>query len=227
MIKNIPLSQEQQQLILGSLLGDGYCNRKRQIIKFCQCEKQKEYLEYKYSFFNSDEVYGIYKREYKEGYIGYSFEFPNIKHKYDTLYSYIGKYLYSNEGRKKISPSYLKELSPLGLAIWWMDDGSLCNSKGNRWGKLCTECFNYEEHILLQKYFKEKWNIDVKITKEKDKYYFINFNATALRKLISIIYKYVLEVPCMVYKIDMDYKNNLNLGEFQEVYDYIKRKINK
>ena len=227
MINNIPLSQEQQQLVLGSLLGDGYCNRKRQIIKFCQCEKQKEYLEYKYSFFNSDEVYGIYKREYKEGYIGYSFEFPNIKHKYDTLYSYIGKYLYSNEGRKKISPSYLKELSPLGLAIWWMDDGSLCNSKGNRWGKLCTECFNYEEHILLQKYFKEKWNIDVKITKEKDKYYFINFNATALRKLISIIYKYVLEVPCMVYKIDMDYKNNLNLGEFQEVYDYIKRKINK
>ena len=227
MINNIPLSQEQQQLVLGSLLGDGYCNRKRQIIKFSQCEKQKEYLEYKYSFFNSDEVYGIYKREYKEGYIGYSFEFPNIKHKYDTLYSYIGKYLYSNEGRKKISPSYLKELSPLGLAIWWMDDGSLCNSKGNRWGKLCTECFNYEEHILLQKYFKEKWNIDVKITKEKDKYYFINFNATALRKLISIIYKYVLEVPCMVYKIDMDYKNNLNLGEFQEVYDYIKSKINK
>lgn len=227
MINNIPLSQEQQQLVLGSLLGDGYCNRKRQIIKFSQCEKQKEYLEYKYSFFNSDEVYGIYKREYKEGYIGYSFEFPNIKHKYDTLYSYIGKYLYSNEGRKKISPSYLKELSPLGLAIWWMDDGSLCNSKGNRWGKLCTECFNYEEHILLQKYFKEKWDIDVKITKEKNKYYFINFNATALRKLISIIYKYVLEVPCMVYKIDMDYKNNLNLGEFQEVYDYIKNKINK
>lgn len=227
MINNIPLSQEQQQLVLGSLLGDGYCNRKRQIIKFCQCEKQKEYLEYKYSFFNSDEVYGIYKREYKEGYIGYSFEFPNIKHKYDTLYSYIGKYLYSNEGRKKISPSYLKELSPLGLAIWWMDDGSLCNSKGNRWGKLCTECFNYEEHILLQKYFKNKWDIDVKITKEKNKYYFINFNATALKKLISVIYKYVLEVPCMVYKIDMNYKNNLNLGEFQEVYDYIKSKINK
>ena len=65
-----------------------------------------------------------------------------------------------------------------------MDDGSLCKSKGNRWGKLCTECFNYEEHILLKKYFKEKWDIDVKITKEKNKYYFINFNATALRKFI-------------------------------------------
>lgn len=227
MINNIPLSQEQQQLILGSLLGDGYCNRNRQFIRFYHCGKQREYLEYKYSFFNSNEIYGIYKRNYKEGYIGYSFEFPNIKHKYDNLYSYIGKHLYSNNGRKKISLSYLENLTSLGLAFWWMDDGSLCKSKGNRWGKLCTECFNYEEHILLKKYFKEKWDIDVKITKEKNKYYFINFNATALRKLISIIYKHVLEVPCMAYKIDMDYKNKLNLKEFQEVYDYIKSKINK
>src|SRR5574344_1935368 len=163
MINNIPLSQEQQQLILGSLLGDGYCNRNRQFIRFYHCGKQREYLEYKYSFFNSNEIYGIYKRNYKEGYIGYSFEFPNIKHKYANLYSYIGKHLYSNKGRKKISPSYLENLTSLGLAFWWMDDGSLCKAKGNRWGKLCTECFNYEEHILLKKYFKEKWDIDVKI----------------------------------------------------------------
>ena len=48
MINNIPLSQEQQQLILGSLLGDGYCNRNRQFIRFYHCGKQREYLEYKY-----------------------------------------------------------------------------------------------------------------------------------------------------------------------------------
>ena len=47
MINNIPLSQEQQQLILGSLLGDGYCNRNRQFIRFYHCGKQREYLEYK------------------------------------------------------------------------------------------------------------------------------------------------------------------------------------
>ena len=68
------------------------------------------------------------------------------------MFSFLCKHLYSNTGRKKISLKYLNELSPLGLAVWWMDDGSLCNSKGNRWGKLCTECFNYEEHILLQTY---------------------------------------------------------------------------
>ena len=89
MFNNIPLSHEQKQLILGSLLGDGYCNKERQFLRFLQCLKQKEYLNYKYSFFNSNEIYGIYKRNYKEGYIGYSFEFPNIKHDreyYEKLY---------------------------------------------------------------------------------------------------------------------------------------------
>ena len=222
MFNNIPLSHNQKQLVLGSLLGDGYCNRERQFLRFSQCLKQKEYLDYKYSFFNENETSKIYERLYKEGYVSYSFEFYNKNHTYDSLYSFIKKHLYSNQGRKKISLKYLNELDELGLAFWWMDDGSLCNSKGNRWGKLCTECFNYEEHILLQKYFKDKWDINVKITQEKGKYYFINFNATALRKLISIIYRHVLKIPCMVYKIEMNYKNKINIDDFQYVYDYIK-----
>lgn len=97
-----------------------------------------------------------------------------------------------------------------------MDDGCLCNHKGNRWGKLCTECFNYEEHILLQKYFKDKWNIDVSIKQEKGKYYFLRFNVSALRKLFALIYNYVLCVPSMIYKIDMNYKNNVNLKNIKK-----------
>lgn len=223
MLNNITLSQKQKQVILGGLLGDAYCNKKRNFIRFSQSSKQKEYLKWKYSLFDKDNTSKIYERVYKEGYKNFSFELYNTNCQYDDLYVYIKKYLYTNQGRKKISLKYLSELDPLGLAVWWMDDGSLCNSKGNRWGKLCTECFNYEEHILLQKYFKTKWDIDVKITKEKDKYYFINFNAHALRKLISIIYPYVLEIPTMVYKIDMNYKRNIELGEFQQVYDTIKQ----
>ena len=97
----------------------------------------------------------------------------------------------------------MSELDALGLAVWWMDDGNLSIYKGNRWGKLCTEYFNYEEHLLLQKYFKDKWNINVDIKLEKGKYYFLRFNVTALRQLIKIIYKYVCEIPSMIYKIDM------------------------
>ena len=138
------------------------------------------------------------------------------------LSDYFKKYLYSNDGRKKISLKYLKNINAFGLAIWWMDDGCLSIHKGNRYGKLCTECFNYEEQILLQKYFQSTWGIDVDIKLEKNKYYFLRFNVSALKKLIAIIYPYICMVPSMIYKIDLDYTNQKCIGNFKEIYDYIK-----
>ena len=227
MLDNIALSREQQQIIFGGLLGDSYYNKKRNIIKFSHSKKQNEYLRWKYSFFNSEDVSKLYIRNYEKGYVNESFEFKNKNHKFDNLCSFLDKNLYSNSGRKKISLKYLKQLDALGLAIWWMDDGCLSIHKGNRYGKLCTECFNYEEHILLKKYFKDTWNIDVNIKIEKEKYYFLHFNVHALRKLISIIYKYVAMIPSMIYKIDLNYTRNGCIGDFQEIYDYIKERIDQ
>lgn len=222
-MENISLSQKQEQIVLGGLLGDTYFNLKSKRIRFLHSEKQLEYLLWKKSFFD-DDISKLYKRIYEKGYVGYSFEFYFTKNKYYKNFEFIKKHLYSNEGRKKISLKYLNKLTPLGLAVWWMDDGVLSIHKGNRYGKLCTHCFNYEENILIQKYFKNKWDIDVDIKIEKNKYYFIRLNVKALRKLIKIIYKYVCEIPSMIYKIDLDYKNNVQLGDFEEVYHYIKNK---
>ena len=226
MLENIALSQEQQQIIFGGLLGDSYYNRKTKIIKFSHSIKQEEYLNWKYSFFNATDVSKFYFRYYKEGYENKSFEFKNKSGVLDDLYLFLNKNLYSNDGRKKISLKYLKQLDALGLAIWWMDDGCLSVHKGNRYGKLCTECFNYEEHILLQKYFKDIWGINVNIKVEKGKYYFLHFNVHALKKLISIIYKYVTMIPSMIYKINLNYTRNGCIGEFKEIYDYIQECIN-
>ena len=141
---------------------------------------------------------------------------------FSNEFAFINKHLYSNDGRKKISMKILNELNPLGLAVWWMDDGYLCTHKCNRYGRLCTECFNYEENILIQQYFKKRWSIDVDIKNEKNKYYFIRLNVTALKKLIRIIYTYVVEVPSMIYKIDLDYTNQGCIKDFGDVYFYIK-----
>lgn len=220
MYDNITLSHSQQQLIFGGLLGDGYFNKDRNFFRFYQSKKQEEYLLWKYSLFEELETSKIYERIHEQGYVGCSFEVKRNSNLHD-LYSYIKHHLYSNSGRKKISLEYLSNIDEFGLAIWWMDDGSLCKHKGNRWGKLCTECFNYEEHILLQKYFKDKWGINVSIKQEKNKYYFIRFNVRALKRLFSLIYKYILHVPCMIYKIDMDYQNNVDLGEYEDAYKAI------
>lgn len=225
MLKDITLSREQQQVILGGLLGDSSFNKKRKTIVFSHSIKQEGYLIWKYSFFNMDDVGKFYHRHYEGGYENKTFELKNRNHKLDDLYDFLYKHLYSNYGRKKISLKYLNQLTPLGLAIWWMDDGCLSVHKGNRYGKLCTECFNYEEHILLQKYFKDKWGIFVDIKVEKHQYYFLRFNVRALKQLISIIYKYVTMCPSMIYKIDLNYTRQGCIGDFQEVYDYIKNCI--
>ena len=222
-MKNLSLSQK--QVILGGLLGDASFYKEKKYITFSQCEKQLEYLTWKYNFFNiNNEIKSIYNTFHEQKFLRYYFYY--YLNNMDDMFSFLCKHLYSNTGRKKISLKYLNELSPLGLAVWWMDDGSLCNSKGNRWGKLCTECFNYEEHILLQTYFKIKWDIDVKITNEKNQYYFINFNSTSLKKLIKIIYPYVIQVPSMIYKIDMNYKNKKCIGDdFNDIYWCIKEHL--
>lgn len=225
MNETISLSQANRQIILGGLLGDSYFNKERNFIRFNHSDKQKEYLLWKMSFFNQEDVRGLYTRKHKEGYLGYYFEFINKSHNYDDFFAFIKKNLYTNEGRKKISLKYLKEIDALGLAIWWMDDGCLSIHKGNRYGKLCTHCFNYEEHILLQKYFKNRWDIDVDIKIEKG-YYFLRFNVKGLKKLINIIYKYVCNIPSMIYKIDLNYKNSKCIKEFNEVYTYIKNCLN-
>lgn len=221
-MEKLSLSQKEWQILIGGLLGDSYFNKKKNLVRFSHSDKQFEYLSWKYENLNQDYTRGMYPRIYKEGYKNHSFDFVNKGNALLNEFNFIKKHLYSNDGRKKISIKILNELNPIGLAVWWMDDGYLCTHKGNRYGRLCTESFNYEEHILIQKYFKEKWDIDVGIRSEENKYYFIRFNVKALKKLIRIIYKYVAEVPSMIYKIDLNYVNQRCIGDFSDVYFYIK-----
>lgn len=225
----LSLSQEETQVILGGLLGDSYYNKLKKTIRFYHSQKQEEYLKWKHSFFikNPNQIcrkiyYG--ERHANNNVYNYcNFEIYNKNNAMNDIYSFIQKHLYSNDNRKKISMKYLNELTPLGLAVWWMDDGSICISKDNRYGKLSTQCFNYEENILLQKYFKKKWNIDVSIKCEKNKYYFLRFNVSAMKELINIIYKYVCEIPSMIYKIDLKYTNKGCIKDFNDIYQYIEQ----
>ena len=218
---NISLSQK--QIILGGLLGDSSFYKDKKYVSFSHSEKQFGYIKWKYyMFYDSEECFKkTYNTWNNQKYPRYYFYY--YLHADNILYSFICKNLYSNDGRKKISLKYLNELTPLGLAVWWMDDGCICLSKRNRYGKLSTNCFNYEEQILLQKYFKEKWNINVAIKQENGSY-FLRFNVEALKKLIKIIYPFVTQVEGMSYKVDLDYQYHRCIGEdFMDIYNYIKR----
>lgn len=222
-INNIALSQDEQQIVFGGLLGDATLRKKQNSIRFCQSIKQKEYLKWKYSFFN-DNVSEITTQNYQQGWTTIAFSLQNNHHVLDNFYHRIRKIVTDKNGDKKITREYLNLLNPLGLAVWWMDDGCLSIHKGNRYGKLCTHGFSYEENLIIRQYFKEVWDIEVDIKIEKKKYYFCRLNTENLKKLISIIYLYVTQVPSMIYKIDLNYTLTKYIGNFKEVYDYIKEK---
>jgi len=217
-MKNTSLLSNQLEIILGGLLGDSSIRKNTNQINFGHSEKQFEYLSWKHNELKSIST-NITKVLVDNKYIRYNFE--TLK-KVSEEFKFISLLIFDKFGKKRVNRKWLNQLTPLSLAIWWMDDGCLSIHKGNRYGKLCTHCFSYEEHEIMKQYFKVKWDIDIQIKLEKNEYYFCRLNVENLKKLISIIYPYIILIPNMIYKIDLNYINNVNLGDFEVIYNIIK-----
>ena len=197
---DIKLSEEEHQIILGGLLGDLYCrisgSCKNAQIEGAHCKKQEPYLLWKVSKLKN---------------LSFSFRRTNLGYlffesrRYPCLNYYC--HLFYKTGKKKINVFILNKLNRLGLAIWYMDDGSY--NKRYKYCRLHTNGFTYDENLIIKKWFEEKWGIYSKINscKQPKKYpgriwYYLNFNSTETRKLIGLVEDYVH--PSMEYKIGIN-----------------------
>lgn len=104
--------------------------------------------------------------------------------------------IFYSKNKKIITTKLLNRLKPLGLAVWFMDDGTLNLRSG---GDISTDCFTKEENVLIQKYFLNK-GIDCKIFKRNSGTYKIVFNKEGFNKLVDIIRPHIHK--SMFYKID-------------------------
>lgn len=120
-------------------------------------------------------------------------------------------------GIKIVTRKVLDKLTPLGLAVWYMDDGQLCLQTNpidrtkflSRRARIWSLSFSYEEHLTMKEYFKDTWDIDIKIyncMRKGGKKYYIEFNSTNFQKFRELIKDYI--IPCMLYKIDMKYDSS-------------------
>lgn len=206
-------SKYKNDIVFGSLLGDSYINKKGYLVT-AHSQQQKDYLLWKMDLFSKqfNVNYGertlINKKENKQ-YIQVYF-YTNVTDYLKNIRNYFYK------PNKTITMKQLNKLSPLGLCIWYCDDGCLSfhNKNGKIKGRqliLNTQSFTYDENIIIQQYFKEKWDINCNIHKDKNNFR-IWMNGTEAFKFINIIKEHVPE--CMYYKICFryfGYKNNLNL----------------
>lgn len=201
--EKLSLLPEELEVIYGGLLGDSHLRKGRNEINFAHSINQSEYLHWKWGKLEmiSNKIYEIDSNGFKQERFNSFINEKDYRHLYLLTYNH-------HTGKKTVTRKWLNLLTPLSLAIWWMDDGCLSVCKGNRYGKLCTHSFSYEEHLIIQKYFKTVWNIDIQIKLEKNKYYFCRLNVENLKKLFNIIYPYIFENPNMMYKIDLKYSRD-------------------
>ena len=190
------LSQEAEAVIIGSLLGDAYLYRNGTL----QIEHCYEHA-----------AYTLWKYEKLKSIAGKS---PTLVERYDKRTNKIYRSLrfYSKsvlkdfrpwfyENSKKIIPDNLGErLDALGLAVWFMDDGS----RGARTPKglvFNTSCFSEEEQCKLQGILAEKFGVKTSIHRI-GKGFQIYIKAESFDKFVSLVSPYM--VTQMRYKIPID-----------------------
>lgn len=114
--RKLSFNQQQQMLIVGTLLGDGYLDKTTRgySLRIHHGISQKEYVDYKYLIINSF-VNSAPKQSRKAYY------FRTISHPYLNV---LRKHFYIQQ--KKILPKiFLEEnFNAFALAIWIMDDGA-------------------------------------------------------------------------------------------------------
>ena len=85
----------------------------------------------------------------------------------------------------EIPNKILNEIDERGLAIWFMDDGSVYKNTVN----IHSNSFSYDTHLKFVELFK-KFGIECNILKSR-KYYYLKFDIINSEKFINIIYKYI------------------------------------
>lgn len=195
-LRAVPFTPRQRELALGSLLGDAYLRRSGNSysLSFCHGERQLDYLKWKLGEFeNFVTTKRFYRRETQFHKNAPSYSFSTINHpELTALHA-----LCYPDGRKRLSRAWLEQLSPLSLAVWYLDDGSL----NRRYGTivLCTNSFSLEEQLLAADVLSARYGIAPKPEPRRNGQYVLRINASQRQRFLELVAPHV--PACMGYKL--------------------------
>nr|QQY84798.1 putative site-specific DNA endonuclease [Chaetophora lobata] len=105
---------------------------------------------------------------------------------------------------------FLNLLNPVGLAVWWCDDGSIVGD--GQQGVLCMDNISKSEAEICKDYFHDVWNIDCSVAKVKSKktpnkyYYRLYFSGENCRKIVELVTPFI-PIKSMIYKTFLRYND--------------------
>jgi|GEM_PF-1237879 len=222
MNSGIEIDEEVKQVLLGSLLGDGYIARGSKNSGYVEAHslKQKDYFFWKVKilsrYFRVKTRFGNNGPKYYKYTL--STNYASIFTEMHSLF-YVKSILPSSKWVKVINPLILSQLTPLGLAVWYCDDGTYYVRDNSC--SLSTQGFTFKDHLVLKNFFLSKWNIDTVIIEDYRKYlnehrvyYRIMFNKKSAEKFLNLIKDFVPE--CMTYKLGRISNKNKELMENED-----------
>jgi hypothetical protein len=153
------LSEGTRQVILGGLLGDSSIYSPSKTTRgfiFSHSVPQYDYFQFKAN------ILGPLFREVKGTIGGFEGSKPNRRGNsiITPEISELILKLCEVNGKKKITPQWLRQLLPSGLAIWYMDDGSCdFNDRQRPRARLAMNGFSGDEAYLMRDYLESHYSI--------------------------------------------------------------------
>ena len=189
------LSNLQKQIVVGSLMGDGHLmkNGFHWSFRIGHCLAQFQLLSWKKKILGEWVTPRGIDTEVKLGRHIFN-SFTTYTHSEFDVFQPL---FYPVPPKKVISLLTLDQIEPLGLAVWFMDNGSHLTKK--RGVRIHTCGFSFEENFVIRDWFLSRWNIVVHVGKISGGYPVITIYGDEADKFISIIKPHIL--PCMEYKI--------------------------
>lgn len=186
------LTKFERQIIIGSLLGDGYMRivpgRSDAFLEINHSIKAKEYVDYKYESLKRLCESAPKERKTNDGRVAY--RFYTKQHK--ELTEFYGQFY---KRGKKIIPSDIV-IDSVILAVWYMDDGS---KSRDRDVYLNTQQFSIADQNKLL-YCLRLLGIQARLNKDK-KYFRIRILKDSISNFMEIISPHIID--SMRYKLVM------------------------
>jgi hypothetical protein len=205
----VKLSYIQEQLIIGSLLGDASLSFRKERnsyeLQVSHCLEQKQFLLEKanllgviYHSYIKDNSFSNGKRYFKLTYCN-KYELKRI---YDLCFE---------DGIKTITKRWCDKLGPIAISYWFMDDGtsSIMKNSSSVVVRFATLSFPKQQLLLLQDVLL-RFGIETSLQKHNDgKGFIMAVRQKSVNNFMDLIEPYI--VDCMKYKI----KRRINEPNFR------------
>jgi recombination protein RecA len=167
--RTLKLSDVQRSILVGTVLGDGHLEtqngRKTFRLKIEHSASQKFYTDWLYEQLHDwvrTPIAMKHKNVAGKTVIHYLFQTLSV-----AQFRFYGLQFYDTDGKKRAPKIIKRLLTPLAMAVWFMDDGS-AKSKYHRAVILNTHCFSKSDIFKLQAALVQRYGIETKIRPQSE-----------------------------------------------------------